>query len=123
MLRAYPKGRPPKKNCHTHFRRRKRLVKTKRVVKRKSGKPTVVQTERIAKRKNGKYKHPQDKWIALRAKMREANLREEKLIRKTAEILRKVLPDYTAERQAKNAVQESDTPIDSCRGNSETRKR
>jgi hypothetical protein len=44
-------------------------------------------------------------------KMREANLREEELILKTADFLRKVLPDYTAERQPKNVEQESDTPM------------
>jgi hypothetical protein len=45
-------------------------------------------------------------------KKREANLREEGPIRKMADFLRYVLPDYTAERQPKNAVQESDTPIE-----------
>jgi uncharacterized ferredoxin-like protein len=33
-------------------------------------------------------------------------------IRKAADFLRKVLPDYTAERQPKNAVQKSDKPME-----------
>jgi hypothetical protein len=80
--------------------------------KRKSGTPATVKTKRVVKRKNRKYIYPHDKLIALRTKMREANLREKELVRKMAGFLRKVLPDYTAERQTKNAVQESDTPVE-----------
>jgi hypothetical protein len=79
-------------------------VKTKRVAKRKSGTPVDVKTKRIAKRRNGKYIHPHDKLTALRTKMRQVNLREEGLIRRMADFLRKVLPDYTAEHEPQNAV-------------------
>jgi hypothetical protein len=82
------------------------------VAKSKSGTPGDVKTKRITKRNNGKYIHPHDKWIASRTKMREANLREGGRISRMADFLRKVLPDHTVERQPKNAVQVSDTPIE-----------
>jgi hypothetical protein len=69
------------------------MEKQRRVAKRKSSKPTSVKTERIAKRRNGKYIHLQNKWIELGAKMGEANFRGDELIRKTADFLRKELPD------------------------------
>jgi hypothetical protein len=114
MLKAYPEG-PPSQKTPPHSpqtEKQRPVVKIKRVAKRKSSKPTGVKTKRIVKRKNGKYIHPQNKWIALRAKMREANMREDELIRKTADFLCKVLPDYNEERQPKNVVQESDTPME-----------
>jgi hypothetical protein len=113
MLKACPEGPPSQKTPpHPPKTKKKFRRKTQRVAGWKNGKLTAIKTKRIAKRKNGKYIHNQDKWIALRAKMREANLREEGLIRKTAGFLRKVLPNYTAERQPKNVVQGSDTPLE-----------
>jgi hypothetical protein len=94
MLRAYPEDQPD----HPPQVEKK----TKRVAK----------TKHVANRKIGKYIHPSDKWIALRTKMREAKLRKEGLVHIMADFLRKILPDYSAERQPKNVEQESDTPVD-----------
>jgi hypothetical protein len=77
----------------------------KRIAKIKSNTRVAVKSKRIAKRKNGKYVQHHDKWIKLHMKMREANLRKDGLIRGMAEFLRKVLPDYTEERQLKTQTQ------------------
>jgi hypothetical protein len=114
MLKAYPELPPSQKTSPNPLQMKKKrsFVKIKRVAKMKSDKIRGVKTKRIAKRKNGKYMHSQDKSIALFAKVGEAKLREEELIRKTADCLRKVLPDYIAEHQPKNVVHESDTPME-----------
>jgi hypothetical protein len=65
-----------------------------------------------------KYIHPADKWIALRAKQREASLLDEGLVRaKMADFMHKALPVYTAaaaEHPSKYDVieQETDTPVE-----------
>jgi hypothetical protein len=80
-------------------------------VAKRSGTYAVVKTKRVAK-SNGIYRHLPNKRIVLLAKMREANLRETGLVRRMADFLRKVLSDYTAELQPKNAVQEYDTLVE-----------
>jgi hypothetical protein len=44
--------------------------------------------------------------------MRDADMRDEGLIRRLADFLHKVLPDYTPERQPKTKVQQSVTPTE-----------
>jgi hypothetical protein len=60
--------------------------------------------------------------MALRTKLQEADMREEGLTRRMANFLRKVLPDYTMERQPKTEVHQSITQTDSVHGNTETRQ-
>ncbi len=52
-----------------------------------------VKTKRAAKRKVKKHSH--DKWVALRTKLMEANMKESDLISRFADFLRKVLPQPT----------------------------
>jgi hypothetical protein len=81
----------------------------------------VAEPRRAAKQKRGtknkraaKYIHPTDKWISLRAKMRQARLREEGLVRANmADFMHKALHAYTAEHPSKYVVeQESHTPVE-----------
>jgi hypothetical protein len=72
---------------------------------------------RVPKRSRvAKYINPSDKWIALRTKLREAMLRDERLERaKMADFMYKALPAYTAaEHPSKYGVveQEADTPVE-----------
>jgi isoaspartyl peptidase/L-asparaginase-like protein (Ntn-hydrolase superfamily) len=76
---------------------------------------SVVKPRRVAKpTRVAKYIHRTDKWIALHAKLREARLREEGLVRaKKADFMHKALPTYTAEHPSKYVVeQESDTHLE-----------
>jgi hypothetical protein len=62
-----------------------------------------------------KYIHPADKFIALRTKLREAKLRDERVVRaKMADFMHKALPTYTAEHTSIYDVveQECDTPVE-----------
>jgi hypothetical protein len=73
---------------------------------------TGIKTKRKAKRKNGRHQNSHDKWVALRTKMREVDIREEGLIRRLADFLRKVMPDYASEHQTQTEIQRSVTPAE-----------
>ena len=55
--------------------------------------PPPVKTKRATKRRGRTAsQHPHDKWVALRAKLFEADITKADLMHKFAEFLRKVLP-------------------------------
>jgi hypothetical protein len=104
----------------------KRVPKPSRVARRVPKRRRV--TRRVPKRRcvarragKAKYKHPADKWIELREKLREARVRNEGLVRtKMADFMRKALPTYTAATAAEHpskykddvVEQVSDTPVE-----------
>ena len=52
-------------------------------------------TKRIAEKNSKQHSH---KWVALRTKMREADIREAELIHRFVDFLRKVLPEFTSQK-------------------------
>jgi hypothetical protein len=91
-------------------KKQRTVGKTKRVAKPRR----VAKIKRVVKHKLvAKYIHHTDKWIALRAKLGEASLREEWLVLSKMADMHKALPAYTAEHPSKYVVdQESDTPVE-----------
>jgi hypothetical protein len=100
-----------------------KLVAT-RVPKRRREARRVPKSRRVSRRAGkAKYIHPVDKWIALPAKLHEARLRDEGLVRaEMADFMRKELPTtYTAAAAVADhpskyedfvvVEQESDTPV------------
>ena len=57
-----------------------------------------VKTKRVAKKKNIKQ-HSHDTWVALRTKMLASDTEETELIRRFADFLRKVLPQFAPQKK------------------------
>jgi hypothetical protein len=93
----------------------KRVAIHRCVAKMKREARCAAKIKLVAKHKRvAKYIYPTDKWIALRAKLREARLREEGLVRiNMADFMYKALPAFTAEHPSKYVLeQESDTLVE-----------